>query len=530
MAYYTNNKVDGVDYMAEADLEAIETGFASVEADILKADVAESITSLWNFIDSGTGGATDYDLTVGDVDGTPTYGIIRIGNSIIGRTSNTAGYDLDGAFVIRNSGGAVSGNIEFAVIDSASLIRFATPKSGVGNATYSPRSMLIAGPAVADSDIVTVGYWQTEGIFGNLVCDTGTNGADLGVQNDLEVEGDIFVDSIKESTASAGVTIEGVSFEDNIGSNLTRLLYSNNNIMLGQNAGVLIDTGINNTAIGNGSGTYLSTGSDNIFMGHNAGLGTNAVKITGGNNIFLGGYSGKTVTSGGANICLGQSSGSNITTGSGNIFFGLQAGLGNVAAPITGGYNIAIGGSAGTNLEGAANDNILIGQWAGDNITTGDDNIIFGKSIDSPSATGDDFLSIGNLIFATGGFGTGTTVGAGKIGIKEPAPETELEVAGTITCAPASGDHGIVLSDEDWDTTTLTNGKFRKFPDGVVEIRATASSTISGTLPSGYRPSEQIEFSFGASTYIRLTSGGLIDNTPGTSTSVMVGRFYADGS
>ena len=31
--YYTNTKIDGVDFIAEADLEAIETGFAGVDAD-----------------------------------------------------------------------------------------------------------------------------------------------------------------------------------------------------------------------------------------------------------------------------------------------------------------------------------------------------------------------------------------------------------------------------------------------------------------------------------------------------------------
>jgi hypothetical protein len=174
---------------------------------------ADSITGLWNLIASGVGGLTNYDVTVGDV-ATPDYGIMRMGDSVWGRTSNTTGYNLNGATIIKNVGGPVTGDIEFAVIDSSNLMRFGLPKSGVGNATYNPRSMLIAGPAVADSDIVTVGYWQTAGIFHNLACDTATSGADLGVQNDLEVEGDIFTDSIKESTTAAGVTIDGLLIKD----------------------------------------------------------------------------------------------------------------------------------------------------------------------------------------------------------------------------------------------------------------------------------------------------------------------------
>jgi len=167
------------------------------------------------FPGSGLGGLTDYDVTIGDVV-TPDYGIMRIGNSVWGRTSNTAGYNMNGATVIQNIGGPVTGDIEFAIIDSAGFIRFATPKSGVGNATYNPRSMLIAGPAIQDSDIVTVDYWKSQGIFDNLLCDTSGAGADLGVQNNLEVEGQIFIDNIDESTTGAGVTIDGMLIKDSV--------------------------------------------------------------------------------------------------------------------------------------------------------------------------------------------------------------------------------------------------------------------------------------------------------------------------
>lgn len=187
--------------------EYIWTGSAWL-GNLLNKTEDESITGLHNFIASGAGGLTDYDVTVGDV-ATPDYGLIRIGDSLIGRTSyNVAALDLDGAFIFRNIGGPITCQIEFVFTESGGgAIRFALPKSGVGNATYNPRSMLIAGPAVNNDDVVTVGYWQTNNsIFHNLACDTPGSGSDLGVQNDLEVEGDIFVDSIKESTSGAGIT------------------------------------------------------------------------------------------------------------------------------------------------------------------------------------------------------------------------------------------------------------------------------------------------------------------------------------
>ncbi len=154
-----------------------------------------------------TGGLTDYDLKVGDTT-TPDYGMIQIGNSVIGRTSYSVGaIDLNGTMLFRNIGGPVTSEIEFAFVESGGTdLRFALAKPAVGNATINTRSMLIAGPAPADTAMVTVAHWQAQGIFDNLVCDTAGDGADVGIQNDLEVEGDVFVDSIKESTAAAGVT------------------------------------------------------------------------------------------------------------------------------------------------------------------------------------------------------------------------------------------------------------------------------------------------------------------------------------
>ncbi len=156
----------------------------------------------------GDGGLTSYDLMVGD---TSSYGIMQCGDYTTVRTSyNVGNVNLDGAVIYRNTGGSETGEIEFLWSESAgNTTRFALPKSGVGNATYNPRSMLIAGPAPVNTDMVTVGYWQTnESIFDNLVCDTSGAGADVGIQNSLEVEGDIFTDSIKESTAGVGVTFD----------------------------------------------------------------------------------------------------------------------------------------------------------------------------------------------------------------------------------------------------------------------------------------------------------------------------------
>lgn len=163
----------------------------------------------------GSGAVTAYDLIVGNI---ANYGMLRLGDFRIGRTSFDAGnINLNGAVLLSNLGGPVDGKIEFIFTESTGgTCRFALPKSGVGYATYNPRSMLIIGPAPANTDFVDVTYWQALGWFHNLLCDTSGSGADLGVQNDLEVEGNIYADDIVESTTDAGVTVEGVELKDGL--------------------------------------------------------------------------------------------------------------------------------------------------------------------------------------------------------------------------------------------------------------------------------------------------------------------------
>lgn len=187
----------------------VNTGSGVVEAMRVDSNKVVTIPGI------GGNGLTSYDLKIGDTI-TPDYGLLQAGAAVFGRVGyNAMNMDLDGSVIIRNLEVPATSNIEFAFLESGGTsIRFALAKSAAGNATYNPRSMLIAGPAVWNDDIVTVGYWQTNNsIFHNLACDTAGPGADLGVQNDLEVEGDIFVDSIKESTSGSSVTFgNDVSF------------------------------------------------------------------------------------------------------------------------------------------------------------------------------------------------------------------------------------------------------------------------------------------------------------------------------
>lgn len=231
---------DGTDVGYRTLAEIItDLGLAST---YLKLDASnDPVTGVLTVEGLGTGGQTDYDLKVGDVDGSPTYGMIQMGNSSIGRTSFSAGnIDLDGAILVRNIAGPITGEIEFVWAESTGdTCRFALPKSAVGNATYNSRSMLLAGPAPSDTDFVKVSYWQTaNSIFDNLACDTSGTGADLGVQNDLEVEGDIFCDSFKESTSGGGYTYSpllDISDNTNLAVDVDHLKLTNDTLSFSDN-------------------------------------------------------------------------------------------------------------------------------------------------------------------------------------------------------------------------------------------------------------------------------------------------------
>lgn len=387
----------------------------------------ETISGSWTFNPDGSGGITAYDISIGDTDGSPTYGIARIGDSIIGRTSyNVASLDLDGSFLIRNVGTPLTSNIEFIVADSSSTIRFALAKPGVGNATYNPRSMLIAGPAVLDDTVVTVGYWQSQGIFDNLVCDTSGAGADLGVQNDLEVEGDIFVDSILESTTSSGVSIDGAIIKDGsiLLSNGTTInefsidgiLFDNSDDAAPTEQAVktYVDTisgslqqqvnakpdsdhlhtlvSLTDTPAVYDNGKYLKSTDSGVIWATASGEGLFTEDVS--NNIVGGTGAGTSIAAGGIdNFLAGTDAGYSQTTADNNIIIGNDARYYNV----TGVNNIAIGYQAGYGATGqSAHNCVFIGSWSGLSEETGAENVAIGSSSLRFNETGANNTCVGH--------------------------------------------------------------------------------------------------------------------------------------
>jgi len=231
------------------------------------------------------------------------------------------------------------------------------------------------------------------------------------------------------------------------------------NTAFGQSALSVNTSGISNTALGRMAMQYNTTGRDNVAVGglalrenttgnYNTALGFEAMRYntTGIDNTALGNVALKHNTIGMYNTATAEAALHSNTTGSANTVSGYWAMYYNT----TGGNNTAAGYYAGAGAIGVSNisnnslfgyqsgyvlrtggnNNTLIGYKAGDNITTGSSNIVLGYDIDAPSATSTQTLNIGNLIFATGLNGTGTTISTGKVGIGTTSPTYLLSLGG----------------------------------------------------------------------------------------------------
>jgi len=150
----------------------------------------------------GTGTFGTYDVQIGSAD----FGALRLGSSgIYSSDFSTGNIDLSKTLVFRNEA-TVSGILEFAFIESGNTLRAGIPESGAGNATNFFRSFMIAGPylaATGDDHFVCDTHTAYDG---NIDCDTSSTGADMFIQDDLEVEGTAY---FHETINLEGSTADG---------------------------------------------------------------------------------------------------------------------------------------------------------------------------------------------------------------------------------------------------------------------------------------------------------------------------------
>lgn len=271
------------------------------------------------------------------------------------------------------------------------------------------------------------------------------------------------------------------------------------NVLIGTYAGDT-NSGSVNTIVGGYAGTNNS-GNLNTFLGaysgdnnsgnENIGIGDSAGGINFGNqNIFMGIAAGE-LNKGFRNNFIGYAAG-RLNQGEYNNFFGYKTGyqitatntvaIGTEALYGPGGgiiqvaNSVVLGYRAGYGVQTGSDNNIFLGAFAGNNVTTGDNNVIIGYNIDNITATVSNRLNIGNLLFGTGLDGTGTTLSSGNIGIGTSTPVKKLQVYGDIRVG-----------------NTGTNGCLENYGGGV----------IGGTCSSDERLKTNVqEFSTSSRSYL----------------------------
>ncbi len=361
-------------------------------------------------------------------------------------------------------------------------------------------------------------------------------------------------EALRSNTTSNGNTAVGIGA---LRSNQT----TGGNTAIGSQA-LYYNVGLCNVGLGSSALFFNTNGSYNVALGYyslyentsarqNIAIGTRALYEQSYNNggtswdsdnIAIGHealYNNQpTSTSNGIrNIAIGILASRSNTTGTNNVAIGQQV----LRYNETGSNNIGLGIYALANSSFNGSNNISIGHSSGSNITTGSNNILLGYDIDAPVATNSSQLSIGNLIFATGGFGTGTAIGSGNVGIKKNNPVYDLDVNGTVQMTgfrmPTGASNGYVLTsnasgvgtwqavgagaDGDWSEETS--------PAAYLEAKAGGIAT-NGAILYGTGANTHINLGFNGSVtgrsgfdYTHCTIGGGYNNEAWGSRAVISG-------
>lgn len=261
----------------------------------------------------------------------------------------------------------------------------------------------------------------------------------------------------------------------------TNALFSNTtgdyNLAVGHNSMISNSSGIYNTATGTNSLVTNSAGSYNAAFGYFSLYYNLATQ-----NSAFGAGSGAKNTTGIEQVYVGASAGYGNETGSRNTAVGYEALLSDVSTAFNTSDVVGLGRHAGFRNRGSRN--IFLGSNAGGNDTiTGNNNILLCYNCDLPDTAVNGQLSIGNLIFAKGGFGDSTKIGLGSVGIKTNNPDSSLTVVGGIRFATGRQQAGYVLTstgtDGGADWQPASGGGSSLFP---TTETGTATGNVTGDL------------------------------------------------
>ena len=268
----------------------------------------------------------------------------------------------------------------------------------------------------------------------DIICDAGlfVNGTEA-----LEVSGTVSATAfIGDGSGLTGVAATSVT----IGLNdLTDALHQQGDdgfLYLGVNAGITdADTTSRNTAVGNNALKVVNGGTNNLAIGN----GTMQNTTTGRDNVAVGARALLSNVGGSSNVSIGRVAMYYASEGNDNVAIGRGAGYG-VTGSSDFNFNTLVGSRTGVNLQTGADGNVLIGYYAGNDITTGTGNIVIGSSATTLTPTKNDMLNIGNVFMVDMNGSSGLSpapsyLGDGAVAI---GPDAEARFDGNIAIGDGS--------------------------------------------------------------------------------------------
>jgi hypothetical protein len=269
------------------------------------------------------------------------------------------------------------------------------------------------------ADIIATAVDTTTGTFsGDIDVDGTTNLDVVDIDGAVNFAVDVtFADGADIITATAGTSNfrAGVNAGNSIESGGTY------NVLVGDEAGTAVTTGVNNVLVGSLAGDALTDADENVAIGHaaltsdtrgsrsvaigrealtqqnftspttayNTAVGVNAGQIitTGIENTLIGGLAGTALTDADYNVAVGVSALSADTKGNRNVAIGYHALVTQNFTSITDSYNVAVGYGAGSAVTTGI-QNTLIGSLAGDGIVEGARNTALGNRALSGAVAG----------------------------------------------------------------------------------------------------------------------------------------------
>jgi len=234
---------------------------------------------------------------------------------------------------------------------------------------------------------------------------------------------------------STGLRNTGIGFQA-----LANGLTANDNTGLGYNAGVNLNTGAENVAVGSKALQAANTGANNVAIGFEALI----ADTKGFSGVAVGAFAllsqNFTSNTDSHNVAVGINAGKFATTATDSTFIGANAGKGITGAKLTGNVNTAVGSSAGLRLQGTADENVMVGSLAGQNVTTGSGNVCIGHSAETSSATstnqiimGESVTGVGNNNFTFGFGSSDSNIDFGETSITAPSDQRYKEDITTAT-------------------------------------------------------------------------------------------------